>query len=161
MRYLIVSDSHGIHDYLDEVMYSVGHIDGMFHLGDVENRETDIEAQIDCPLEIVCGNNDSDYFLPQERIVFVGEHKIFMAHGHQYRIHQGTEMIKRAAKEKGCDIVLFGHTHRPYLEKEEDMVIANPGSITYPRQEDRQPTYMILETDGKNRVDFKIYRWEE
>ncbi|MBE5906665.1 MAG: hypothetical protein E7277_07720 [Lachnospiraceae bacterium] len=32
MRYVIVSDSHGYHTHLDEVLYSMGHVDGVLVL---------------------------------------------------------------------------------------------------------------------------------
>ncbi len=161
MRYLIVSDTHGNHEYLDEVLYNVGHLDGVLHLGDVENRETDIEAQLDCPLEIVCGNNDSEIFLPRERILFLGGHKVYMSHGHYHKIYYGTKELVESAKSNGCDIALFGHTHCPYLEREGDLWVANPGSISRPRQADRYPTYMILEIDPMDRVKITLHHWDE
>ena len=45
---------------------------------------------------------------------------------------------------------MFGHTHRPYLGEREGSTPLNPGSLSYPRQEGRMPSYMImdLEEDG-------------
>ena len=49
------------------------------------------------------------------------------------------------ARARGADIVIFGHTHKPCLKFEKDMIIMNPGSLTYPRQENRLPSYIVLE----------------
>lgn len=156
MRYVIVSDSHGYHKYLDEVLYGMGYVDGLFHLGDVEDRETDIEAQIDCPLYIVCGNNDSEMFLPREREVFLGPHKVFMTHGHYYHVHYGVDELVREAKKRGCDIVMFGHTHSPFHQKVDDVLLLNPGSITFPRTAERRPTYMVMEMAESGQIKVSL-----
>lgn len=156
MRYVIVSDSHGYHTHLDEVLYSMGHVDGVFHLGDVEDRETDIEAQIDCPLFIVCGNNDSEMFLPREREVFVGEHKVFMTHGHYYHVHFGVKDLVKEAKKRGCDIAMFGHTHSPFQQVVDGVLVLNPGSVTFPRTAERRPTYMMMEVPSSGPVKVSL-----
>ena len=52
--------------------------------------------------------------------------------------------------------MIFGHTHKPCLKFEEDMIIMNPGSLTYPRQENRLPSYIVLEMDEEGRVEGEI-----
>lgn len=42
---------------------------------------------------------------------------------------------------------MFGHTHKPYLETKDGVTILNPGSLSYPRQEGRRPSYMIMDID--------------
>ncbi|MCR4955519.1 MAG: metallophosphoesterase [Lachnospiraceae bacterium] len=158
MRYLIVSDSHGWHKYLDQVIFSVGHIDGMFHLGDVQDRETDIEAEIDCPLHIIAGNNDFGFTLSDEKIVFLGSHRIFMTHGHAYGVHYDYRRLKMEAGKRKCDVVMFGHTHVPYLAEEDGITLVNPGSISLPRQPGREPTYMIMEMDNQGKLTFQLHK---
>ena len=55
MRVLIVSDTHGSHRNLDEVLERVGKIDALIHMGDVENGEHYIEAVADCETYMVAG----------------------------------------------------------------------------------------------------------
>lgn len=154
MRYLIVSDTHGKHRSLREVVEKVGHIDGMFHLGDFEGGLGTIEEMIDCPLYAVRGNNDFGSYLEDEKIVGVGEHKIFLTHGHRYSLFFGIERLLDLAYTKGCDVVLFGHTHMPFLEEQDGIWVANPGSISLPRQSSRKPTYMIMELDAGGKLHF-------
>ncbi len=154
MRYLIVSDSHGKHRSLREVVEKVGHIDGMFHLGDVEGGLDVISAMIDCPFYGVRGNNDFGSVLDDEKIVPVGEHKIFMTHGHRYGLYFGVERLIYTAMEKGCDVLMFGHTHVPFLQEIDGMWLVNPGSISLPRQSSRKPTYTIMEVDHLGRLHF-------
>ena len=40
---------------------------------------------------------------------------------------------------------MFGHTHRPYLDQGKEITVLNPGSVSYPRQEGRKGSYMIME----------------
>ena len=58
------------------------------------------------------------------------------------------ERVKRKeAAARGFDIAMFGHTHRPCLEEYRDVTILNPGSLSYPRQEGRDPSFMLMEFD--------------
>src|SRR5699024_11736548 len=59
--------------------------------------------------------------------------------------------LRREARARGADIVIFGHTHKPCLKFEKDMIIMNPGSLTYPRQENRLPSYIVLEMRSEER----------
>lgn len=154
MRYLIVSDTHGKHRSLREVVEKVGYVDGMFHLGDVEKGLDDISEMIDYPFYGVKGNNDFGVLLEDEKIVPIGEHRVFMTHGHRYSLFFGVDRLVALAKEKGCDVVLFGHTHVPYLEEKDGVWIANPGSVSLPRQLSRKPTYLLMELDSKGKLHF-------
>ena len=40
--------------------------------------------------------------------------------------------------------MLFGHTHKPVIEKKNGVLVINPGSVSFPRQEGRKPSYVIL-----------------
>ena len=50
---------------------------------------------------------------------------------------------------------MFGHTHRPYFEQDEDITVLNPGSVSYPRQEGRRGSYMIMEMDEEGDLKFE------
>ena len=66
------------------------------------------------------------------------------------------KVIKDEARARGMDIVMFGHTHRPVIEVEDDITLINPGSISYPRQADGIPTYIMLEIDDNNEFSFEL-----
>ena len=51
---------------------------------------------------------------------------------------------------------MFGHTHRPMIEQDGDVVILNPGSISYPRQEGKRPSYIIMDLDEEGEAHFSI-----
>ena len=64
----------------------------------------------------------------------------------------GPEQLKREALARGCDIAMFGHTHKPYLKRSEDIIVLNPGSLSFPRQGGRQPSYIVMEITDRDEV---------
>lgn len=62
--------------------------------------------------------------------------------------------LKQYALENGIDIAMYGHTHRPYIEIDEDITILNPGSLSYPRQEGRKPTFLLMEIDDMGEIHY-------
>lgn len=147
MRIMIVSDTHGRHLNLDRALDEAGAVDVFIHLGDVEGGETYIDAAIECEKHIVKGNNDFFSELPREEEFMLGPKRVFISHGHNYYVSLDPERIKEEGRARKADIVMFGHTHRPYLDVGEDITVLNPGSLSYPRQEGRKGSYMILEMD--------------
>lgn len=156
MRILIVSDTHKAHGNLEKVLHREGHIDMLIHLGDVEGRADYIKALVDCPVHMVSGNNDFFSELPWEEEFFIGEHHVFITHGHGYYVGMNEDRLKEEARGRGADIVMYGHTHIPALTIEPDLVTLNPGSISYPRQKGRKPSYIMMEMDSDGRASYEI-----
>ena len=156
MKILIVSDTHRNHDNLDIVLGQEKPLDLLIHLGDAEGCEDYIEAMAECPVEVVAGNNDFFSSLPYEQEIKIGKYKIFLTHGHYYYVNAGISRIHSEGITRGADIVMFGHTHRPLLERIEDMIILNPGSISYPRQEGKNPSYIVMEVDKAGEVHVSL-----
>ena len=51
---------------------------------------------------------------------------------------------------------MFGHTHRPLIDYGKNVIALNPGSLSYPRQEGKRPSYIMMETDIKGDAHFRI-----
>ena len=157
MKVLIVSDTHGREQNLAEALEQTGPIDQLIHLGDVEGGAEHIrELAGDAPAAIIAGNNDFFCDLPNERIFTLGGHRIFMTHGHGYFVHSGTLYLKREARKKGADIVMFGHTHKPYMEEDNELLVLNPGSLSLPRQEGHRPTYIVMEIADDVQISYEL-----
>lgn len=156
MRVLIISDTHGSHRNLEKVIERTKDIDLLIHLGDTEGKEDYIEALADCPAYIIGGNNDFFSDLPREKEFELEGRHIFITHGHSYCVVMGEEYLRKAAKERGADIVMYGHTHRPAYSDEDGIIVLNPGSIAYPRQPGRKPTYMVMEIAEGMDVDVQL-----
>ena len=154
-KVLVISDTHGRTDNLDIILPMVKPLDQLIHLGDV-GKDTDyIEVVAECACCFVAGNNDFYSTLPKERIIKLNNVPVFLTHGHYYYVNSRKDFIRSAAVQRGAQIALFGHTHVPYLEEENGILVANPGSLSLPRQADHRPSYMLLfiGEDGKFRVE--------
>ncbi|EOS42497.1 metallophosphoesterase [Lachnospiraceae bacterium JLR.KK009] len=156
MKILIVSDTHKKHDNLVRILEQEENIDLMVHLGDSEGYEDYIAELAGCPLEIVSGNNDFFTDLDREKVLEVGKYQVLITHGHYYYVAMGVEDLKKEALGRGMDIVMFGHTHRPLLDYSKGIVTLNPGSVSFPRQEGRRPSYALMELDQEGEAHFKI-----
>ncbi|MCR4695409.1 MAG: metallophosphoesterase [Pseudobutyrivibrio sp.] len=160
MKILVVSDTHGKNQSLWDVIEEENP-DRIFHLGDGQSLEEEIWMYTEAECDIVCGNCDWGNDLPSELTIPIGKHKILLTHGHYYGVNFGYEEIAQAAHELGCDIALYGHTHMPTIDYYEDLIIANPGSLSYPRQSSREHTYMIMDVDSDGNIKMSLRSLEE
>ena len=145
MKILVVSDTHGRDENFEQAVMQEAPFDMLIHCGDVEGREIFIEALTECPCHIVSGNNDFFSDLPREVMIQLEGHRILVTHGHYYGVSMGLYGVLDEGKARECQVVLFGHTHRPVEETEEGILLLNPGSLSYPRQEGRRPSYAVME----------------
>ncbi len=160
MKILVVSDSHGSKKNLSDVI-DIENPDRIFHLGDGQGVEDEIWMMTEAETDCVCGNCDWGGNLPNELVVEVGKHRCLLTHGHYYGVNYGYENIAEAAKAKGCDIVLYGHTHVPTIDHYSGLIIANPGSISFPRQNSREHTYMTILVDNSGEIEMNLHSLEE
>lgn len=153
-RVLVVSDSHGRNENVKRAIEKAGKFDIMIHLGDVGTAYREVERMAGVPTYIVAGNNDFSRELLDRNIIEIGGHRIFATHGHRQSVHFGVERLYYLALENGCDIVMYGHTHVPYLEEADDVTILNPGSLTYPRQEGHEKTFVVMTIEDDDSVSY-------
>ncbi len=145
MKILVVSDTHGREGNLERVLQEIGMPDCVIHLGDYEGGEAHIQEMVSCPLYMVAGNCDFFSRLPLTQIAEIGGQRILITHGHYYFVSVGMRDLIEDAKANGCNIAMFGHTHRPFLDQSDDEVtVLNPGSLSFPRQEDQRPSYAVV-----------------
>lgn len=156
MKILIVSDTHGHERNLKKVIEKVGQTDLFIHLGDIEGHEDYIEALADCPVHMVSGNNDFFSDLPREEEFQLGRYRVLITHGHYYGVSVGTDRLKEEARSRNIDIVMYGHTHRPEIDIDDHVTVLNPGSLSYPRQWGRKPSYMLMEIDREGQAHYTI-----
>ena len=157
MKILVVSDTHRKDDNLKLVLSEECPLDMLIHLGDAEGSEHFIPDWVnpECRMEMVLGNNDFFSRLDREREIDIAGHKAFITHGHYYGVSMGPEGLVDEAKSRGCDIAMYGHTHRPFLDVIDGVTVLNPGSLSYPRQEGRRPSYMIIHEDADGKMDYQ------
>lgn len=154
MKVLIVSDTHRKNDNYFKALEKVKP-NLVIHCGDAEGSEHILTKATGCPMQIVLGNNDFFSYLPKELELELESFKVWVTHGHNYYVSMGSEVIEREAKARGFDIVMFGHTHKPIVHRQEGIIAVNPGSLSYPRQEGRRPSYIVMDVEGE-KADFVI-----
>ena len=156
-KILIVSDTHRKNENYFTVLEQNGPFDMVIHCGDVEGSEYALSEAAGCPVEMVLGNNDFFSELPREREFAIGNYNVWLTHGHNYYVYMDNQTIKEEAIIKGVDIVMYGHTHKPVIEYDDEIIAINPGSLTYPRQDGRRPSYIIMEINESGEADFTIH----
>lgn len=157
MKVFIVSDTHGKHGNLDRALEQVGKIDVFIHLGDVGDGLGYLDAIIDCEKYIIGGNNDFFAPVPRELEFMIRDKKVFITHGHKYVPGLDVKGVVEVGRSRGVDIVMFGHTHMPFLEVLSDITVLNPGSISLPRQRGREASFMLMEIKGSGEIEYNTY----
>lgn len=154
-KYLLVSDTHGKDQNFYDVLDIEEPLDGIIHCGDFDGSEGKFALAADCPVYFVAGNNDYFSDLSRELEFTLDGHRVFVAHGHRYLVGMDLEDIRSEGLSRGAEIICFGHTHKPVAKTMGGVYLFNPGSLSYPRQEGRRPSYIVLTIDG-DKVDAEI-----
>lgn len=145
MKILIVSDSHGDREVLVELKKRyASQVEQMFHCGDSELTADD---SIWDSFAVVGGNMDYDTGYPLQEVVTLGENRFFMIHGHHHDVKFSMNPLIEAAKQVNAQFAFFGHSHELGVEKRENILLLNPGSILQPRGRFNIKTYAILDID--------------
>ena len=130
MRILVMSDSHGHPDRLRQVFEAEPTANWYLFLGDgLRDFETVTGDYPDRHTMYVPGNCDLFSQMPLMREETFGTKRFFFTHGHFYDVKNGLYRLACAARERRADVVLFGHTHRPFHCVDDGLVMVNPGSV--------------------------------
>ncbi|HIU31567.1 MAG TPA: metallophosphoesterase [Candidatus Caccousia avistercoris] len=130
MRILVVSDTH--HDVfsLRTAILRQPKAEVVIHLGDGEEEAAQLKPHFpDKAFLQVRGNCDWGSALPIFGEITLEGKKIFYTHGHVYNVKYGMYQIVCAARERGAQVLLFGHTHQAVTDYEDGLYLMNPGSL--------------------------------
>jgi putative phosphoesterase len=124
MKLGIISDTHNFLDpRIPSLFKDVEHI---LHGGDIGLPRIILELEQIAPVTAVSGNTDEAGLNYREtEIVAVGGRK-FLIH-HIVTPHQLTEDLGSRIRREKPDVVVFGHTHKPFCQKIEGTLYFNPG----------------------------------
>ena len=129
MDILVLSDSHGAVAPMVRAV-ELAKPDLILHLGDCWRDGEQLHARFpDIPLEQVPGNCDFRPGEPAERLLVLEGKRILLCHGHTYGVKTSLLAAGFAAEERQLDLFLFGHTHRPLVDRRGRTLFLNPGSI--------------------------------
>lgn len=146
MKLLILSDSHGDLPVLRDVLQRENDADAVIFLGDgLRDMEQIQDENPALKIYSVRGNCDFASFAPSEALGAFGGMLVFYTHGNGYEAKLSLTPLRTAARERGAEIVLFGHTHLPYYAYEDGLYMFNPGSVS---MGSRCPSYGLMEING-------------
>ena len=128
--------------------------DALIHLGDGERDAEKLRAEFpDVPLFQVRGNCDYSSAAPDELVAEFGPVRALLCHGHRYAVDWGRlDSMVYSAQEKGCSLVLFGHTHSPENTEIGGVKLVNPGTAA----QGRTPSFALVEIFDNGGVTAQI-----
>lgn len=159
MKICVFSDSHG---YAGNMIMAVRLENPAlcFFLGDGETDLVTLRGSYpDLPIYTVRGNCDLRSTQPLILNAVVSGFRFYAVHGHQHEVKYDDSVreLCYAALRADADVVLFGHTHLPYLDHHLGMEIMNPGSIG----KVKNPSYGLLTIeDGKLSAEIRYLKEE-
>ena len=130
-------------------------IEAILHAGDLTSiKVLDVLEDI-APVFAVQGNMDYFYGtdLPKEKVIDAGKFKILLFHGAGIFPRGDTQQLRYKALERGCNVIVTGHTHTPFFGEIGGVTIINPGSLGDLRYGSRK-SFMIL--DINDRIKYKL-----
>lgn len=140
----VLADTHGL--LRPGAVEALEGVERIVHAGDVDDPGILERLREVAPVEAVRGNVDRGDWadrLPRTRVVEVGGRVLYVLH----RL-ETLDLDPRAA---GFDAVIYGHTHRPAVERRDGVLYLNPGSAG-PRRSGR-PVCLALLRAGPGGVD--------
>lgn len=155
----VISDTHiptKARKIPDFVFETFSKVDLIIHAGDICSQEVlDILSEL-APVKAVYGNIDPPILrknISEKMKMEINEYIIGVTHGHNVRGHL---MDKLAYVFPQADVIIFGHTHRPFNQKIAGKLYFNPGSATDRRME-KKHSIGLIKID--NKIEGSIVRF--
>ncbi len=144
MKIGVISDTHDFLDPRIEGLFKgVSHI---LHGGDVGMPALLMELEFIAPVTAVGGNTDDPSFAYRDtRIVQLAGRKFFIHHIVDPRALR--DDLKFQMQRERPDVVVFGHTHKPFCERIGGTLFLNPGYAGKQRF-NLQRSVAVLHCDG-------------
>ncbi len=129
MKIGVISDTH---DYLDpRIAKLFAGVDHILHGGDVGMQQIILELEEIAPVTAVLGNTDLGNPLKLTEVVTLAGRK-FLVH-HIVNPHAPDDKLREKLTKVRPDVVIFGHTHKPFNQVIGDTLFFNPGYAGKPK----------------------------
>jgi putative phosphoesterase len=129
MKIGLISDTHS---YLDPAVFD--HFDGVEHIlhaGDIGPQSIILELEKLAPVTAVTGNTDSYLPYQETEVVRLAEQNLLLHH--IVSPAALSESLERRIQREQAQVVVFGHTHKPFAETIGEILFFNPGYAGKPR----------------------------
>jgi putative phosphoesterase len=151
MRIGVVSDTHNYFDPgIPKLLRGVHHI---LHGGDIGSPRILLQLEQIAPVTAVLGNTDDPghrYRLTE--VIELGGRK-FLVHHIVNPHHWDDHIVKLMAKHRP-DVVVFGHTHKPFSEMVKSTLFCNPGDAGTSRPGNERSLAILHLESGQIRPEF-------
>ncbi len=147
MKIIVFADSHTDVPTMLAVV-KLEQPDVILHLGDHIADGIELQKNTDIRVHLVKGNTDLGSCGSIEALFTFENTRVYMTHGHIYKVKNGLTELCGAGTRNNAHIVLFGHTHRPFLSHIDGMWVMNPGRIGRKLNESIPATYGTIVLTG-------------
>ncbi len=129
----------------EELIRHLRKADLVLHAGDLIEASLLDELALYAPVRAVRGNVDPpEVRLPETLEFDFGGARIAMIHDSGRKKGRRKRLARRFPDAR---VIVFGHSHIPFLEDEDDLLLLNPGSPTDKRRQPRH-TFALLHAQG-------------
>lgn len=104
--------------------------------------------------------------LPSEIRLTIGTTRVLLVHGSPNRLNEYVyedtplnEMIELIEKS-GTDVLVCGHTHKPFNKKINDRYLINAGSVGKPKHGDPMAAYVIIRFGEEIEVEIRKVKYD-
>jgi len=135
----LISDTHSL--VRAEVFEALKGVELILHAGDVGGLSVLDELNAIAPVRAVFGNTDmpDDPHLEPSIDLDVDGLSIHVSHGHEV----GSPTPDRLLARYAADVIVYGHTHKPLVERRGARLVVNPGAAG-PRRFNLKPSVARL-----------------
>ena len=130
MKIAVLSDTHNYFD--PRLLRLFAGVDHVLHGGDIGLPAILLQLEQISPVTAVAGNTDEPRFAySQTEVITLAGHKFLLQH--IVNPHALTGQLQARLARERPDVVIFGHTHKPFCETLNGTLFFNPGYAGKPR----------------------------
>lgn len=142
---VIISDTHGNRRGIEALFPVMEESDMIIHLGDTSQDGGFIRAKFPGKTYLINGNCDLTKLGEDELVLDIEGVKLLACHGHRYSVKYTSAKLVQRAKELGCKVALYGHTHSAFEGETDGVLLINPGTLS--RYSKKSYCYLIINGD--------------
>src|SRR5919197_2641440 len=105
--------------------------------------------------------------LPFDLRLDVGAHAVHLVHGSPRKVNEylfedkPARLYERLAAAEDAELLVFGHTHKPWLHEYGGVLFVNCGSVGKPKDRDPRGAFALLEeADGAVRASIERFEYD-
>ncbi len=150
MKIGVISDTH---DYFDpQIPALFAGVEHILHAGDIGLPWIILQLEEIAPVTAVLGNNDEGLSYNETETIQLAGRK-FLIH-HIVDVNRLSKSAERQIKREKPDVVVFGHSHRPFNQVIHGRLFFNPGYAGKPRFNDPRSLAILHCEEREIRAEF-------